>query len=658
MKNRYKELSNEIKRHDALYYSKDAPEISDAEYDALRKELLEMEKTNPELITPDSPSQNVGAAPLQGFSKVAHKTPMLSLSNVFSKDELCDFLSRIKRFLSTDDDIKLRAEPKIDGLSCSITYENHKLVLASTRGDGKVGEDITQNVKTIKDIPKTLPENAPKNLEVRGEIYMKISDFILLNETQEASNLKVFANPRNAAAGSVRQLDSAITATRPLRFFAYGADIKAKTQSETMEKLHDFGFQIANPNCALKTSDEILNYYENLLQTRASLDFDIDGIVYKVDDLELQKRLGFVARAPRWATAHKFPAQRAITQLLDIAIQTGRTGAITPVANLKPVNVGGAIISRATLHNADEIKRLDARVGDTVEIERAGDVIPKIVRVLSENRKESLEKFHFPTKCPSCGSNIVREKGGAIARCTGGLICEAQAIGRLKHFVSRDALDIEGLGIKAIEQFWDEGFLRNPCDIFTLHEKPVSNVEGWGRQSAEKLFLAINERKKISLERFIYSLGIRQVGSVSALKIAQNYTTLKATRLAKYEELISIDDIGDACATDFIAFFEEPHNISLLNRLDEFIKVTDYVQNTQLNAKLSGKTVVFTGSLSISRAEAKAKAQSLGARVQGSVSSKTDYVIAGSDAGSKLKKAQSLGVAVLSEDQWSEFLKT
>lgn len=685
-KARHKKLSKEIARHDALYHAKDAPEISDAAYDKLRRELEDIEKHYPQLQS--AVSVSVGAAPAKGFKKVKHAVPMLSLSNVFSDEELDDFIERVRRFLGLPENekISVMAEPKIDGLSCSLRYEDRKLVQAATRGDGAEGEDITRNAETITDIPKTLPDDAPDRIEIRGEIYMRRDDFIALNEKQETAGKQIFANPRNAAAGSVRQLDSNITAARPLKFFGYAlgeaAAPIADTQGGIKKKLAAWGFAQAEPFALCDSVEEIIAYYNHIMMLRAELPYDIDGVVYKVDRLDWQQRLGFVSRSPRWATAHKFPAERAMTVLEAIDIQVGRTGALTPVARLTPVNVGGVVVSNATLHNEDEIARKDVRIGDTVVIQRAGDVIPQVVEVILEKRPKGAQAYIYPDHCPVCNSLAIREEGEVVRRCTGGLVCRAQAVERLKHFVSRDAFDIEGMGAKIIEQFWEDGLIATPADIFRLAEKdkntltPLRNREGWGELSAKNLFAAIEARRTIGFERFIYALGIRQVGQATAKILAANYKTMAEWRAqmmlaaderaanadehkkptnvgAAYAELCSLEGIGMAMADDLCGFFAEEKNRDILDDLERELTIEPYTAVVRTDSAVAGKTVVFTGSLEkMTRAEAKARAEMLGAKVAGSVSKKTDYVIAGADAGSKLKAAKEAGVSVLSEDEW------
>ena len=697
-KARHAKLVKEIRKADKAYYQEDAPDLTDADYDKLRKELEALEAKHPELVSADSPTQTVGAVPSKGFKKVKHAVPMLSLSNVFSEEEAGEFLDRIRRFLGLppDEPIEIIAEPKIDGLSCSLRYENRKLVLAATRGDGAEGEDITKNVRTIKDVPQSLPDDAPDLLEVRGEIYMGRNEFEALNKGLEEEGKKLFANPRNAAAGSVRQLNSVVTAKRSLGFFGYALGEVSEELSDTHEgvrkKLASWGIP-ETPYKLCKNLADIMDNYGVILETRPEINYEIDGIVYKVNRLDWQERLGFVSRAPRWATAHKFPAEQAVTRLNAIDIQVGRTGALTPVARLEPITVGGVVVSNATLHNKDEIERLGVKIGDTVMIERAGDVIPKIVEVLTEKRDGSENDFIFPDTCPACGSHAIREGDDVVVRCTGGLICPAQAVERLKHFVSRLAFDIEGLGSKIIEQFYEEGLIKSPADIFTLEERnkgsltPIRAREGWGDLSEKNLFASINERRKIALNRFIYALGIRQVGEATAKRLAGVYGSIEALNQAMceaaldprfhedaressiptkvgiqepsaYDELMSIEDIGPAVAEDLIAFFAEEHNQEVLAALTDQLEIEPYEAPQSTDSPVSGKTVVFTGTLTqMTRAEAKARAESLGAKVSGSVSKKTDYVVAGEDAGSKLKKAKDLGVEVLTEDGWLNLIE-
>jgi DNA ligase (NAD+) len=671
---KHKKLAAEIAAHDKRYHGEDAPIISDAEYDALRKKLNDLEQQFPELVSQDSPSQKIGATPSKGFSKVTHSQQMLSLGNAFAKEDVEDFIERVQRFLNTDQPIELIAEQKIDGLSCSLRYEKGVLVQAATRGDGAVGENITANIKTIKDIPQNLPKGAPDIVEVRGEVYMTKVDFDALNAKQEAASDKIFANPRNAAAGSLRQLDSNITASRPLHFLGYAlgemSEPIAQTQEGIRQILEQYGFAVPKPSALTADVDGLMAYYHDIEEKRATLSYDIDGIVYKVNDLALQERLGQVARAPRWAIAHKFTAEKATTVIEKISIQVGRTGALTPVAELTPVNVGGVMVSRATLHNKDEIERKDIRVGDTVTIQRAGDVIPQVVEVDLDKRAKDSQAFIFPHTCPECGSEAIREEGEVVTRCVGGLICPAQAVERLKHFVSKNAFDIEGMGDKVVREFYELGWLKNPADIFTLkqHETALKEREGWGALSVENLFEAIEKKRGIALDRFIYGLGIRQIGQVTAKKLAVTYGTFDALQMAigsaydrestAFADLLNIEDVGPAVTDDLIGFFHEKHNQEIVQALKEQLHIQEFINDARTDTVVAGKTVVFTGTLeTLSRNEAKAQAERLGAKVAGSVSAKTDYVVAGEDAGSKLKKATELGVTVLTEEEWKKLIE-
>ncbi|WP_120496938.1 NAD-dependent DNA ligase LigA [Kiloniella sp. EL199] len=668
-------LATEIARHDVLYHQKDEPELTDTEYDILRRRNEAIEKAFPHLVREDSPTNKVGSSPSSGFGKIKHSVPMLSLGNAFADEDVSEFLTRIRRFLGLGKDelVHIFAEPKIDGLSCSIRYEKGVLVQAATRGDGAIGENITANVKTISSIPHQLTETSyPDVIEIRGEVYMRRDRFLELNTNQTSTGGKTFANPRNAAAGSLRQLDPSITAARPLDFYAYAWGETSSSLGESLTdvraKMEAWGLPV-NPGQLCTSLDEILDYYRQIMTDRPDLNHEIDGIVYKVNRLDWQERLGFVSRAPRWAIAHKFPAERAITRLSEITIQVGRTGALTPVANLEPITVGGVVVSRATLHNKDEIERKDVREGDSIVIQRAGDVIPQVVEVILDKRPADSAPFPFPDRCPECGSQATQEDGEVVTRCTGGLICPAQAVERLKHFVSRNAFDIEGLGDKQIKFFFDQGTIKSPADLFRLAEKdrrsltPLRNQAGWGRQSVENLYNAIESKRTIQLDRFIFALGIPQIGQATAKLMAKNYGTLERieeiTRLAHYpesdalQELLSIDGIGASMAGDLIAFFNEPHNQEVIADLKAQINIEEFVLEVSSDSPVAGKTVVFTGKLqTMSRDEAKAKAESLGAKVSGSVSKKTDYVVAGADAGSKLKKAADLGVSVLSEEEW------
>ena len=836
-KAKHAKLVKEIRKHDELYHGQDNPEISDADYDALRKELMTLEEQYPDLITEQSPSQTVGTKPSRGFSKVKHAVPMLSLSNVFSEEELTDFIDRIRRFLGLPEDevIEIVAEPKIDGLSCSLRYEHGKLVMAATRGDGTTGEDITNNIKTIADVPQVLPDDVPDIFEVRGEIYMARNDFLALNKKQEEEGKQIFANPRNAAAGSVRQLDSGITASRNLRFFGYALGDVSEPISDTQwgirTKLQSWGFPEAKPAALCRSVKDILELYGQIEQERPDLQYEIDGVVYKVNRLDWQERLGFVSRSPRWATAHKFPAEKAVTIINDIDIQVGRTGALTPVARLEPITVGGVVVSNATLHNEDEIKRKDIRIGDHVVIQRAGDVIPQVVEVVTDKRTGKEKEYSFPIICPECGSKAVKEinprtgKENAVRSCSGGIVCPAQVIEKIKYFVSKKAFDIEGLGEEKIEQLFSEKIIKSPSDLFTLEENKalLLKLDRWAEQSVENLVTNINGRKQIDLNKFIHSLGIPKIGEanskllagyfrdvlsfknffqnavINSLDIWQNaiyadtnyliedktllkeaydifrekldyeqsykakiqyvkgvgpilasklvsFTnefseqdnvvpevwlecvvknkiinekkldsvllsfnsdveffktvknisnnceqlwneifddfrdrlninlagtelertlkfgwphlskkiwTVKYKETKNYEDLIRLDGFGEIAFYSIFHFFMEENNLDEVNKLLSFITISDYKNPNTDNSEISGKTVVFTGTMEkMTRSEAKARAESLGAKVSGSVSKKTDYVIAGEDAGSKLKKAKELDVTVLTEDEW------
>jgi DNA ligase (NAD+) len=676
-------LSKEIAHHDALYYRQDAPEISDGDYDALRRRLDQLETAHPELRVSDSPTVKVGAAPVAAFGKIRHDVPMLSLGNAFDDQDVIDFAERVRRFLKLGEDaLEVTAEPKIDGLSISIRYEGGALVQAATRGDGAEGENVTANIRTVKDIPHALKgKDVPDVIDIRGEIYLGHKDFEALNKTQAASGDKVFANPRNAAAGSLRQLDASITARRPLRFFAYtwGAVSKlpADTQAGVVGAFKRWGLPV-NPLMQIaKTTEELIAFYRDIEAKRASLGYDIDGVVYKVNRLDYQERLGFVSRSPRWAVAHKFAAERATTVLEKIDIQVGRTGALTPVAKLKPVTVGGVVVSNATLHNEDEIARKDIRVGDTVVIQRAGDVIPQVVEVVLDKRPKGSKPYEFPTVCPVCGSHAVREavddtgKADVVRRCTGGLICPAQVKERLKHFVSRNAFDIEGLGQEKIEFFFDTGRITSPADIFTFEardkgaDEPLVSLRGFKETSVRKLFAAIDARRAIAFDRFLFALGIRHIGETTARDLAKAYGSFEAMRSAvaeaitggkesdAYRDIDNIEGIGDTVIDALVDFFGEQHNNDQVDALLKEVTVQPYVRVQTKASAVTGKTVVFTGTLEkLTRNEAKAQAERLGAKVAGSVSKKTDYVIAGADAGSKLDNARALGVTVLDEDGW------
>jgi len=680
---RLKWLAIEIALHDAAYHGADAPTVSDADYDALRRENAALEAAHPHLVRPDSPEERVGAAGSETFAKVAHRLPMLSLGNAFDAGDVKEFDDRVRRFLSLEADAPLvyTAEPKIDGLALALRYEGGELVEAATRGDGRTGENVTANARTIGDIPATLTgDDVPDVVEIRGEVYMSHADFAALNARAEEGDGKVFANPRNAAAGSLRQLDPAVTASRPLRFFAYGwgdvTALPAETQEGVLKAILRWGLTI-NPAMTLcEGPDALAAYHTGIEAQRATLGYDIDGVVYKVDRLDYQQRLGTVSRAPRWAIAHKFPAEIATTVLDDIEIQVGRTGSLTPVAKLRPVTVGGVVVSNATLHNEDYIAGIggdgqpirdgmDIRIGDTVQVRRAGDVIPQVVAVDLDKRPGTAKKFAFPDTCPQCGSAAERVEGEARRRCVGGMVCPAQAVEALRHWVSRDAADIEGLGIKQVEAFWQDGWVREVADIYTLeakHGEALRAREGWGEKSAVNLFAAIDARRILPFARFLYGLGIRHVGRTTAAMLGRAYGDWQSfeaamTAVARGDEgaretLIGIDGVGAVLADTLASVFGEATTLDRLARLRAHVTVED-AEAVAEGGTFSGRTIVFTGTLErTSRAEAKAKAESLGAKVAGSVSAKTDYVVAGAAAGSKLKKAQTLGVAVLTEEDW------
>ena len=665
--NRLMRLAKEIARHDKLYHDQDSPEISDADYDALVRENRTLEAAFPHLVRSDSPSSRLGAAATSALAKVTHARPMLSLDNAFSSEEVGDFVARVKRFLALGPDafVAMTAEPKIDGLSCSLRYEQGELVLAATRGDGTVGEDVTANVRTIGDIKQQIA-GAPDILEVRGEVYMSKADFEALNERQEASGGKIFANPRNAAAGSLRQKDPRITAARPLCFLAHGwGELSAplgETQLQAMKRIEQAGLPVSDLLIRCDSLEEMLAHYRTIEKARADLPFDIDGVVYKVDRLDYQERLGQVARAPRWGLAHKFPAEKAETTLEAIDIQVGRTGKLTPVGRLKPVGVGGVIVANVTLHNRDEIQRLGLRVGDRVRIQRAGDVIPQVVENLT--RDEVRADYVFPTRCPECGSEAVSEEGEVDVRCTGGLICPAQRFERLRHFVSRGALDIEGLGEKSIAEFIELGWLHSPADIFRLerHRGELLGREGWQAKSVDNLFAAINAKRSPDGPRFLFGLGIRHIGIVTAKDLLKCFSSIEELRRISLSEngqaeLSSVQGIGPVVAEALVDFFHEPHNRQVLDDLLSEVTPQPYVSDAK-QTEWSGKTIVFTGSLeTISRDEAKAQAERLGARAAGSVSAKTDLVVAGPGAGSKLKKAEELGVQVIGEEEWARIVE-
>jgi DNA ligase (NAD+) len=688
-KTEHARLEAEISAHDKRYYEHDAPTISDADYDALRRRYEALEAQFPELQSLTSLTRKVGAAPSGKFKKVRHAVPMLSLGNAFTEEDVGDFVDRIRRFLrlGEKEHIVFTAEPKIDGLSCTLRYEKGRLAVAATRGDGAEGEDVTANIRTIKEIPHELKgRNVPDVFEVRGEVYMTRADFIALNKRQEKEGKQLYVNPRNTAAGSLRQIDPSITASRPLRFFGYAwgqvSELPGDTQMEVVEALKRWGIP-TNPLMKLCDSVEaMLKHYRSIEEKRAKLEYDIDGVVYKLNRIDWQSRLGFVSRTPRWAIAHKFAAEKATTIVKDIMITVGRTGALTPTAVLEPVNVGGVVVGMATLHNEDYIKGIggdgspirggtDIRIGDTVRIQRAGDVIPQVLDVVLDKRPKSAKPYQFPTVCPACGSHAVREtdpesgKADAVRRCTGGLICPAQAVERLIHFVSRNAFDIDGLGEKQIAFFFEQGWVKEPADIFTLETRnkriKLEEQEGFGALSVRNLFEAINARRKVPLNRFIYALGVRHIGETNAVRLARHYQNLKTLQAAflkakpeeeDYQELTNIGGIGEVVADAVVEFFKEKKNRAAIEALLEEIDV-EPMEAVAKDSPVSGKTVVFTGALEqMTREEAKAMAERLGAKVAGSVSKKTDYVVAGPGAGSKLKDAQKHGVGVLSEDDW------
>jgi DNA ligase (NAD+) len=672
-------LEKEIAEHDRRYYAEDAPTISDAEYDALRRRYEALEAAFPELATPQSLTKRIGAAPSEKFKKIRHRVPMLSLGNIFTGEEVAEFAARVRRFLglSPGAELEISAEPKIDGLSCSLRYEKGILAEAATRGDGYEGEDVTANVRTINEIPNTLSGAPPEILEVRGEVYMTHADFAALNARHKEAKKTLLANPRNAAAGSLRQLDPAITASRPLHFFAYAwgevRQFPAETQMGMMAAFKQFGLPV-NPLMVLcHSTHELIAQYKEIEERRASLGYDIDGVVYKVNSLALQNRLGFVSRAPRWAVAHKFPAEQATTILRAIEINVGRTGALTPLAKLDPVTVGGVVVSNATLHNEDEIARKDIRIGDTVRVQRAGDVIPQVVGTILEKRPKNARAYVFPETCPVCGSAAVREidpKTGApeaVRRCTGSLVCTAQAVERLKHFCSRNAFDIEGLGDERIEQFFRDGLIKTAADIFTLPERErrgainLKEREGFGELSVNNLFNAIEARRTLPLNRFIYALGIRHIGETNARRLARHFHTFEALRETARAaapgsearaEINNIEGIGEVVAEAVADFFAEKHNEEVLDALLEEVTVVP-MEAVASASPVAGKTIVFTGALErMSRDEAKALAERLGAKVAASVSKKTDVVVAGPGAGSKLAKADELGIKTISEEDW------
>jgi len=653
-----------LEQHNYNYYVLDTPSIPDAEYDRLLRELSALETQNPEFLSADSPTQKVGGAALSKFEQVAHQVPMLSLDNAFSEDEFTGFNRRIKERLMSTDELTFCCEPKLDGLAVSIIYRDGVLVQAATRGDGFTGENITQNVKTIRNVPLKLRGNYPKELEVRGEVFMDSAGFEKLNNEAQKRGEKVFVNPRNAAAGSLRQLDSKITAKRPLMFYAYSTGLVAdgsipEDHFQQLEKLIDWGLPLCPETKLVEGPQAALDYYDDILTRRSELKYEIDGVVIKVNKKALQERLGFVARAPRWAIAYKFPAQEEVTQLLDVEFQVGRTGAITPVARLEPVFVGGVTVSNATLHNGDEIARLGVKVGDTVIIRRAGDVIPQITQVVLERRPTDARDIVFPSACPICDSHVEKVEGEAVARCTGGLVCPAQRKQAIKHFASRKALDIDGLGDKIVDQLVDRELIKTPADLFILKQGHFESLERMGPKSAKNLVTALNEAKATTLAKFLYSLGIREAGEATAQNLANHFLTLENIISASVESLTQVSDVGDIVASHVRGFFDEEHNLAVVNALiEQGVHWPALSAPSEDEQPLAGLTYVLTGTLNtLNRNDAKARLQQLGAKVSGSVSAKTDALVAGEKAGSKLTKAQDLGIDVLTEDDLIELLE-
>ena len=682
-------LAREIARHDRLYHGKDEPEISDAAYDALVARNRAIETRFPQLIRADSPSRRVGAAVAEGFAKSHHGEPMLSLDNVFSPEEFSDFCKRIRRFLglAEDEALAIVGEPKIDGLSINLLYENGVFIKGATRGDGAEGEDVTANLLTISSLPRLLTPPFPASIEIRGEVFMEKADFLSFRATQEEAAearearratgeklgeaVVIPANPRNAAAGSLRQLDARITATRPLKLLAYAmgaaSEVPAETHHDFLDELRRWGFAVNPLSQRLESEDAAENFQAEIGARRAALAYDIDGVVYKLDRIDWQRRLGFVGRAPRWAVAWKFPAEQAVTRLLDIEIQVGRTGALTPRAVMEPVNVGGVVVRHATLHNEDEIARKDVRIGDTVMLQRAGDVIPQILGVVLEKRPADAEAYAFPLNCPACGSHAIRDGEDVVRRCTGGLTCPAQTTERLRHFVSRRAMDIEGLGEENIQFLFDAGLIKSPADIFRLHQnrETLAGFEGWGERKISKLLEAIDARRSVALERFIFALGIRRIGEQNAKLLARHYHSLEAWRAGMIaahiigsearEELGSIQGIGPAIAEELVEFFAEPRNLAALDDLAAEVAPLPVEETSAADSPFAAKTMVFTGTLEkMTRDEAEALAERLGAKVTKSVSKKTDFIVIGADAGSKAAKAEELGVKTLTEAEWLE----
>lgn len=661
---RINELREQIDYQNYRYYVLDDPEIPDAEYDRLMRELEDLEAEHPDLITSDSPTQRVGATPLSAFEEVKHELPMLSLGNAFDQDEVLAFDRRAREKLGVES-VEYAVEPKLDGLAISLLYEDGKLVRGATRGDGATGEDVTQNVRTIETIPlKLRGTDYPARLEVRGEVIIAKQDFEQLNKTREDAGEKTFANPRNAAAGSLRQLDARLTAKRPLSFYCYGAGLVEGSElpdrhSAILDQLREWGMRTNPETRVVEGIQGCLDYYQTMQEKRDSLDYEIDGLVYKVNRRDQREQLGFVSRAPRWAIAHKFPAQEEMTRLIDIDVQVGRTGALTPVARLEPVQVGGVTVSNATLHNQDEIERLDVRVGDTVIIRRAGDVIPQVVSVVTSKREGKLKKYHLPKTCPVCGSQTVRHEGEVVTYCTGGLFCAAQRKQALKHFASRRALDIEGLGDKLVEQLVDEDYVHDPADLFALEKEQLVQLERMADKSAQNLIDALDKSRNTTLERFIYALGIHDVGEATARSLANHFGSLDALMQADKEALMAVTDIGPIVAESILTFFKQQHNQQVIDKLIQAgVSWEDIEVKPAEELPLNGKTFVLTGTMeSMSRDEAKVALQTLGAKVTGSVSKKTDYVVVGADPGSKADKAESLGVAILDEAAFLDLIK-
>ena len=659
---RVRELREQIDYHNYRYYVLDDPEIPDSEYDRLMRELQELEAAHPELVTPDSPTQRMGAQPLKEFTEVRHAVPMLSLGNAFSDGEMADFDERVRKLLKVEQ-VEYSAEPKLDGLAISLRYEKGVLVQGATRGDGHRGEDVTSNVRTIGAIPLRLRgQGWPEVLEVRGEIFMPKKGFEELNERARRKGEKTFANPRNAAAGSLRQLDPKVTASRPLSFYAYGwgelsVEIPGDSYSGVMEVIRSYGLPVSPELKVVSGLQGCLDYFAAMSEKRDSLDYEIDGVVFKVNDLEQQQRLGYVSRAPRWAIARKFPAQEALTTVRDVEFQVGRTGAVTPVARLAPVEVGGVVVSNATLHNMDEVRRKDVHIGDTVYVRRAGDVIPEIVRVLPERRPKDAREVVLPKHCPVCGSDVIKPEGEAVARCTGGLFCPAQRKEAIKHFASRRAMDIEGLGDKLVEQLVDQGLVHDPADLYSLSKEQLMALERMGEKSAQNLLDALARSKETTLARFLYALGIREVGEATSQTLARHFGTLEALEQADEDRLQQVPDIGPVVAAHIAAFFRQPHNREVIDKLLAAGIHWPAVETLAAGEQpLAGKTFVLTGTLSRPRNEVKAQLQALGAKVTGSVSKKTDYVVAGEAAGSKLARAEALGITVLDEEQLNNLL--